>query len=156
MKRYLGFGLVIIMVLSMVLMSGCGGGGKTTTTTSTADVTNPGFTAGAVGKGEPFKLVFLTQPGAARAFEPFGVQPVVGILDTDGNIVASASLPISIGMAPETAGSSPLSGVLQVTAVNGQAVFSNVTIQGDGKGFILVARSSGLQNAVSQPFNVDP
>ncbi|HSW58971.1 MAG TPA: hypothetical protein VLH15_11245 [Dehalococcoidales bacterium] len=154
MKRILSFGLVLLLIPVLFLVSACGGGSTTANTTPTIDA-RAGFTAATVAKGAPFKLVFLTQPGNAKAFEPFGVQPVVGILDSDGNIVSTANLAVSVGLTPETAGSSPMSGVLQVVSVNGKATFTNVNIQGGGKGFILVARSSGLQNAFSEPFNVE-
>jgi hypothetical protein len=107
-----------------------------------------------VTQGAPFKLVFLTQPVGGKAFEKLTVAPVVGIVDTDGNIVTSASLPINIDITPETARDSPLSGVQQVVAVNGKASFSAISVQGSGKGFILIAKSSGLQNAISEPFDV--
>jgi hypothetical protein len=164
MKRYLSSGLAIIMVLAMVLVSGCGGGGGVTTTTAAVVKTTPpasspgipGFTAGAVGKGEPFKLVFLTQPGGAKAFEKFTIQPVVGIVDSDGNVVSNSTLPVSMGITPETAGSSTLGGIIQINAVNGRVTYTNLNIDGDGAGFILVAKSSGLQNGLSTPFNVAP
>jgi hypothetical protein len=153
MKRILVLGLAIFLVLSLVVISGCGGGGSSTTTAPTTGGNTPAFTAGAVAKGEPYKLVFLTQPGGAKAFEKFTIQPMVGILDSDGNIVSNSSLPISINLTAASAGSSTLSGTLQVNAINGQSIFTTCAIEGSGTGFVLIAKSSGLQDGLSAPFD---
>ena len=144
----------------MILVAGCGGGGgsttTTTSTTSSATTTEgtPAFTAATVAKGQPYKLVFLTQPQGGKAFENFSVLPVVGIQDTDGNIVTSSDARVSISITPETAGSSPMAGTMVVSAVNGIATFTRLDMEGSGQGFIMVAKSSGLMDAFSQPFDV--
>jgi hypothetical protein len=160
MKRFLGIGIGAVLILAMILISGCGGGGGSTTTatssTSTAptSVGTPAFTAATVAKGQPYKLAFLTQPQGGKAFENFSVLPVVGIQDTDGNIVTSADLRVSISITQATAGSSPMAGTMVVSAVNGIATFTRLDMEGSGTGFVMVAKSSGLLDAFSQPFNV--
>lgn len=160
MKRFLGIGIGAVLILVMILIAGCGGGGGSTTTTTSTTSTSPisdgtpAFTAATVAKGQAYKLVFLTQPQGGKAFENFSVLPVVGIQDTDGNIVTSADLRVSISITPATAGSSPMSGTMVVSAVNGIATFTRLDMQGSGKGFVMVAKASGLLDAFSQPFDV--
>jgi hypothetical protein len=161
MKRFLSIGTGIILILALILMAGCGGGGgSTTTTTNTSSSTTPAtegtpaFTAASVAKGQPYKLVFLTQPQGGKAFENFSVLPVVGIQDTDGNIVTSSDARVSISITPETAGSSPMAGTMVVSAVKGIATFTRLDMEGSGQGFVMVAKSSGLLDAFSQPFDV--
>jgi hypothetical protein len=159
MKRFLGIGIGTILILAIILLAGCGGGGgSTTTTTSTTSAAptegTPAFTAATVAKGQAYKLVFLTQPQGGKAFENFSVLPVVGIQDTEGNIVTSADLRVSISITPATAGSSPMAGTMVVSAVNGIATFTRLDMEGSGQGFVMVAKASGLLDAFSQPFDV--
>lgn len=60
---------------------------------------------------------------------PFTTQPVVAILDANGNIVSNATTPVTATVA---SGSGTLTGTTTVNAVNGVATFTNLAIAGAG------------------------
>ena len=77
----------------------------------------------------------------------------VSAVDADGNLDLSfnGSVTILLGSNP---GSSTLGGSLTVNAVNGIAVFSNLTLNNLGDGYTLLATSNGLGFSTSLPFDV--
>jgi hypothetical protein len=60
---------------------------------------------------------------------------------------------LAIGTNP---GGGTLSGITTVTAVNGVATFSGLSINRTGPGYTLTASSSGLTGATSAAFNITP
>lgn len=106
------------------------------------------------------RLVFTTQPGSTTYGLPLGTQPVVASQDAYGNSSVSGlgvSKPLSLSLSNGT-------GVLQGTtsldigtgAGNGLATFTNLLVTAAGVNLRLTATASGLTNALSNPFNVQP
>src|SRR5439155_1634186 len=73
--------------------------------------------------------------------------------DAGGNVVtgSTASVTVAIGTNPS---SGTLSGTATVSAVNGVATFSNLSIDKAGTGYTLTASSTGLTGATSTAFNI--
>jgi methionine-rich copper-binding protein CopC len=106
-------------------------------------------------------LQFLNEPADAILNEPItsgdvdpNAPPVkVGILDGNGDTVqgASAEITMSIGTNP---GEGTLSGTTTVTANDGVATFSDLSIDVSSNGYTLVASADGFSSATSKPFNI--
>jgi hypothetical protein len=101
---------------------------------------------------QPDHLVVTVQPpGSVTAGSAFSVTVAA---DTSSGTVDSSfhgSVTIALGSNP---GGSTLGGTLTVTAVNGVATFSNLTLNNPGTGYTLQASSSGLTGVTSNAFNV--
>ncbi len=128
------------------------GAGYTLTAAST------GLTAGTSGSfnitvGPAVKVGFTTSPGSAAAGAAFSPQPVVVVQDAGGNSVttSSASITLTIGTNP---GGGTLSGTATLSAVNGVATFSGLSIDRSGTGYTLTAASAGLSGGTSAAFNI--
>lgn len=105
--------------------------------------------------GPPAKLAFTTQPAGAVAASPFLDQPVVAVLDGNGNIVTSSSDPVTVAITPNTGTSgAALSGTATVEAVNGVATFKGLGIDLAGSGYTLTATSGDLFATTSTAFSV--
>ncbi len=102
--------------------------------------------------GPPAKLAFTVQPTDATAGA--SIAPAVAIQDASGKVTkATNAVTIAIGTNP--AGGT-LSGTATVSAVNGVASFSDLTIDKAGSGYTLAASASGLSSATSSAFAVTP
>jgi parallel beta-helix repeat protein len=103
--------------------------------------------------GPPAQLVFSTQPGGAPALSPLNPQPAVSVLDANGDPVTSytGTITLALGANP---GSAVLSGTTVISAVNGVAAFTNLSVSAPGQGYTLVATADGLPAATSEPFTV--
>ena len=123
--------------------------GSTVDTTAGTVISN-GFN---ITAGAATQLVFAQQPTNTAAGS--SITPAVTVEDANGNVVTSstASIAMAIGTNP---GSGTLSGTTPVSAVNGVATFSNLSINKTGTGYTLAASSSGLTGATSTTFNVTP
>ncbi len=75
------------------------------------------------------------------------------IEDTYGNVVTTASGPVSVAFANNPTGAT-LGGTLTVSPSQGVASFSNLTINKIGTGYSLRVSSSGLISATSNPIDV--
>ena len=75
------------------------------------------------------------------------------IEDPYGNVVTTASSTVSVAFANNPTGAT-LGGTLSVTASQGVASFTNLTINKIGSGYTLRVSSSGLTSATSNPINV--
>ncbi len=98
----------------------------------------------------PAKLAFVQQPSNALAGVAISPAVQVMIQDADGNVVATATNPVTIALTVGTG----LAGTLTVTPQNGIAAFSNLTLSTVGT-YTLSATSSGLTSATSAGFTVD-
>jgi hypothetical protein len=80
----------------------------------------------------------------------------VTALDAQGNSVSGFTgiITIAIGHDASLLGNAVLSGALSVTAVNGVARFSNLSIDEIGLGYTLRATATGLTSTESAPFNI--
>ena len=92
-------------------------------------------------------------PASVTAGSSFGIQ--AAIEDTYGNIVTSASNAVSVALANDPTGAT-LGGTLSVTASNGVATFSGLTLTQAASGYTLQASSSGLSSATSSAMTVTP
>ena len=113
----------------------------------------------AISPAAPAKLEFTVQPEEALAGAPFKTQPKVAIEDICGNVVTSSRATVTLSIAPGagTAGAI-LSGTKTLIAeggfLGGLAVFTDLSIDRAGSGYMLTATSSGLTSAISQAFDV--
>jgi streptogramin lyase len=100
----------------------------------------------------PTQLVITQQPPATvKVSSPFGLQALIE--DQYGNVVTSASNTVSVAFANNPTGAT-LGGTLSVTASQGVAAFSNLTINKVGSGYTLQVSSTGLSSAVTNAVNV--
>ena len=142
--------------------------GVATFTGLTLDQTGDGYTLLATSNGlavattralnvspaVPTQLVIATQPpGSVAADSSFGL--VVNIEDVLGNVASAfqGSVVLSLSSNP---GSATLSGTLNVTAVNGVATFTGLTLDQTGDGYTLLATSNDLPVATTSAINVTP
>jgi hypothetical protein len=98
-------------------------------------------------------LKFAMQPASITAG---GAESVtVQVVDSNGNVVNTATNTISISLVGGSGSGGGLVGTTTVNAVAGTASF-NVNINQSGNGFFLVATSPGLAVGTSNSFNVAP
>jgi hypothetical protein len=122
---------------------------KFTASGATAATSNTITIASLVGAAT--KLGIVTQPGNAEVGVVFGTQPVIQILDANGNRVTTWSGTVTV--ANGTTCSGGLSGTLTVPVVNGVATFTNLKINDDGA-HTLKFTATGLTSVTSASFNV--
>lgn len=104
-----------------------------------------------VNAGAASKLVFTQQPTTTAAGQTISAVKVQ-VQDANGNATTStASIAMAIANNPS---SGTLSGTTPVTAANGTATFSDLSINKGGTGYTLQATSAGLTSATSTSFNV--
>jgi len=115
------------------------------TITATATVT---FTA-----GPATKVVFGQQPTNAQAGSAITPAVTVKVEDANNNVVTSSNAPITVAIGTNPGGGT-LSGTASVSAVNGVATFSNLSIDKVGTGYTLTASSGALTSATSTAFNI--
>lgn len=97
------------------------------------------------------KLVFTSQPTAANAIAT--ITPVtVQVQRFDGSPVPYDG-PVTIEIANNPA-AGVLRGTTTVTAVNGTATFSDLSIDAPGVGYTLRTTASGAVDGISLPFNI--
>jgi hypothetical protein len=100
-------------------------------------------------------LVFTAQP---KTTLPLNTIPAVQVTVTDasGNPVPSytGTVTIAIGHNGGLVVAGTLSGTKTVTAVNGVATFSDLSIDQPGNGYTLVISAGGVVGAESAPFNI--
>ncbi|MEZ0230312.1 MAG: hypothetical protein ACAI25_16945, partial [Planctomycetota bacterium] len=99
-----------------------------------------------------FRTVFLSNPTSTTAGTTLSSFQV-GLVDQFGNIVTTATNPITVGMGNNPTGSA-LNGTLTVAPTNGVATFSTLSINGAGANYTLVATSTGPAASASAPFDI--
>jgi hypothetical protein len=107
----------------------------------------------AVSAGAAARLAFVVPPTLVGVGAPITPPVVVGVEDTLGNVVTTATdqIDMRIGTNPNNA---VLGGTTPVTAVGGLATFSDLTMSAAGTGYTLVAGSGSLTPATSPAFDV--
>ena len=140
MRKCWAIGAMAVLTLVIVLISGCGG---------SSGVSTSGNTPAQAGKAT--KLVFIVQPGGARAGQVFTTQPQVSVEDANGNIVTSSTAMVTLSIIGPV-----FSGKANVAAVNGVAKFTDLSLDMAGNGYSFTATSYGLEPATSNPFDVSP
>jgi hypothetical protein len=123
------------------------------------DVTATNVTAGTSGlltvnPAAASQLVFSQQPTNATAGATISPAPVVDIEDQFGNLVANNDLEVALAISSGAKGAK-LSGVATVSAVNGVATFSGLSINEIGS-FALRATDGTLTTATSGTFTISP
>src|SRR5829696_6981535 len=103
--------------------------------------------------GSATQLAFVQQPTNVARGSSISPAVTVEVRDASGSRVTSstASISLALGVNPNSA---TLGGTTTVSAVNGLATFSNLTLSRTGTGYTLVASSSSLTGATSNAFNV--
>jgi hypothetical protein len=99
------------------------------------------------------QLAFTVQPSNATAGSAISPAVQVTARDAAGNVATSFSGSITIALGANPSGGA-LSGTLTVSAVNGVATFSNLSITKAGTGYALSAAASALTGATSASFSV--
>lgn len=106
---------------------------KTITATVNGTVTLTQTATLLVSASAPASLGVLTQPAGAVSNAVFTTQPVVEFRDAFGNVVPSASGPVTVSLASGN-GTLVSSGALTVNAVSGRATFSGLSVRGTRAG----------------------
>lgn len=103
----------------------------------------------------PTQLVFVQDPSGSStvAGVAFATQPIVHILDAEGNLVSSATKEVTLSLFE---GSGELRGNITMNAVNGVATFAGLNIDLVGSDKIIIAESEGLASATTSPFTITP
>ncbi|MGQ0508365.1 MAG: Kelch repeat-containing protein [Myxococcaceae bacterium] len=104
--------------------------------------------------GPPTQLAFVGSVSSAAAGATLtSVQ--VAIQDSGGSTATSSTATVTLALGANPGGST-LGGTVSVTAVNGIATFSNLSLNKVGTGYTLTASSAGLTGATSNAFNITP
>jgi hypothetical protein len=111
-----------------------------TTTISATSSGTVGSYSLTVTPGAPAKLFLSTAPNGAASGIRLTTQPVVEIRDNADNVVTTASTTVTVALV----GSGTLTGTTSVTAAQGQARFTNLTIAGLVGGRTLLFSAIGL------------
>lgn len=113
-----------------------------------------------ISPGTASRLVFTAQPNSTTYGQPLNPQPVVVSQDAYGNNTVTglgASKPVSLSL---SSGTGPLLGTTSLdigtSAGNGTAAFTNVQITSAGLEKRFTASATGLSNAISSAFNIQP
>ncbi len=140
--------------------------GTFTFSESVTDSSNPAQTAtqsytvviAPGGTAVPANVTFVNQPQTSVGGQTISGGPViVGVTDASNNPIAGASIALSLGAPfgqPVPCSTAVLSGTLSaLTSANGQATFSNLSIDRGGFNYALIA-SAGSASDTSTPFHV--
>jgi hypothetical protein len=106
-----------------------------------------------IGAGAANHLVFSIQPPNATVSSPFSATVQAKTLGGFVDNSFTGNITIALGESP---GTGTLSGTLVVAAVNGTAVFNDLSIDQIGAGYTLEAIASGLTGDESNAFAVVP
>jgi hypothetical protein len=98
------------------------------------------------------QLAFSHQPGAVVAGNKISPNVTVSVEDSSGNVVSSDNSSVTISIA---SGPGSLGGIFTVTAVNGIARFTNLSLKTTGN-YTLEATDGTLNTAISSSFTVTP
>ena len=105
-----------------------------------------------VTPGAAARLVFLTQPAGAKVGAALAPAAKVGIQDSRGNLVTTASNAVTVRLGRNRTGA-VLTGTAAV-AEAGIATFADLKVDRAGAGYTLAASAPGLAGASSAPFSV--
>jgi hypothetical protein len=133
----------------------------TVSTTVNAIAMAAGYTNSAVATaaytltfGTPTQLVFTSQPTDTGLTLPITPPVAVSVEDANGNVVGNSTLPVTIALGTNPA-QGTLSGTTTVSAVNGIATFSNLSINNLGTGYTLAASGAPGRRGC-RPVELDP
>ena len=102
------------------------------------------------------RLAFSVQPQRTLPFETITPAVEVRVVDGVGNLLTSFNGPVAIAIGHNGGMFWPgtLSGTRTVTAVNGVARFTDLSIDQPGNGYTLVVSAASATAAESAPFNI--
>jgi hypothetical protein len=126
-----------------------------TLTASASGLASGASAAFTVTPGAPAQLQFAVEPGGGSAGTAWAQQPVVVVQDSLGNTVTTSAASVTLALAAHPGGGT-LSGGATVSAVNGVASFTGLSIERAAAGYALGAAATGLAGATSASFNVTP
>jgi adhesin/invasin len=139
--------------VSWTLGTSVGSNSVSASATGLAAVT---FSASAVA-GPAAKLSFTVQPGNATAGAGISPAAEVAIQDAYGNAATSSVLGITVAIGSGTGkAGAHLQGPTTVSATNGVATFSGLSIDSAATGYRLTAAATGLSGVTSATFNITP
>ena len=121
--------------------------------TATITATTDGFdgTAAVIVTQVGTHLAFTVHPGAATTGDPFSVQ--VEIRDANDNVATNSTETVTVAIGTNPSGGT-LWGTTTVNAVNGIALFDDLSIEIAGDGYTLTALAPGMVDATTGPFYV--
>ena len=96
-------------------------------------------------------LGFVQEPSAATAGQPISPAVRVAIRNDQGGTVSAATTAVTLALSTNPSGAT-LSGTTTVAAVNGIAIFGDLTLDKAGAGYTLTATAAPLASATSTPF----
>ena len=124
-------------------------------TASAGGVDSADSVAFTVTQGPAVALGIQTQPGDGTAGSVLDTQPIVRILDGDGNVVTTATSAVTAVITGGTGRyGATLQGATTVNAVAGVATFSNLRIDLAAAGYTLTFATSVLPAVASDPITV--
>ena len=100
-------------------------------------------------------LAFTVQPSNTTAGIAINPAVAVAIRDASGNTITSATDRVTVALGTNPSGGTLLS-TTAVNAVNGVAIFSNLSIQSASTGYTLTVSSGTLTGATSRSFAIAP
>ena len=96
-------------------------------------------------------LSFVTSPASTLAGHSVSPAIVVKVQDANGDVVTTATTAVTLSVAGSSAA---LFGTTTVSAINGVATFSDVSIRTAGTGYQLIATADNLSAATSSAFDI--
>ena len=105
----------------------------------------------ATGVGAPRALAISTQPTGAASGSTLGTQPVIRIIDSEGNTVTTYTATIRASI---SSGSGTLSGTRDVETSSGIAIFTDLAITGTAGTFTLTFTAPTLSNTTSNNLTI--
>jgi len=116
-----------------------------------------GATSGAfaIAAGAATRLGFTVHPSNARTGAVISPAVQVAIQDAFGNAVATATNHVTAALGNNPGGGT-LSGTTTASPINGRATFSDLSVDKAGTGYTLAASATGLTDATSIAFNINP
>jgi hypothetical protein len=124
-----------------------------TLSASSAGLTADTSSAFNITPGPAARLGFGVQPSDVPPFEPINPPVEVRVEDQFGNLVPTATNPVSVAIGANPGGGT-LSGTLTRNASGGIAVFDDLSIDIFGEGYTLTSVSDGLAGIESTSFEV--
>jgi hypothetical protein len=99
------------------------------------------------------QLAFTVQPSAVAATSPITPAVEISLLDGGGTVATNATDNVTIAIGTNPSGGT-ISGTLTVSATDGFATFSDLSIDTEGVAYTLVATGTGVTSATSTAFDV--
>lgn len=103
--------------------------------------------------GAPSRLAFTVQPETTSPGARISPAVAVTVQDKGANTVTAGNVSITMSIGANASGGT-LSGTTTVTAVDGVATFTDLSINNSGDGYQLEAAASNIASVTSAPFSI--